>query len=168
MKKSTNERGVTLLALVITIIVLSIIAGISVYAGKNTIKRAKLEELRTNMLLIESKAREYVEEANFLIGPVDKHNTPATYLQRLESAKEVYTKAGLVSATSTTITIDPTKGDLYEVTPEALNNMGLNIELIENEKYLVQLDAENLTVEVYNTIGYDGKYSLTEIENIEI
>ena len=44
-----KNNGVTLLALVITIVVLLIIAGITVYEGKETINRSKLEELRTNM-----------------------------------------------------------------------------------------------------------------------
>ena len=63
-----KNNGVTLLALVITIVVLLIIAGITVYEGKETINRSKLEELRTNMLLIQAKSKEYVEEANFKIG----------------------------------------------------------------------------------------------------
>ena len=46
MKKNKN-RGITLASLVITIIVLLIIAGISVYSGTDIIKRAELEELKT-------------------------------------------------------------------------------------------------------------------------
>ena len=69
MQKTLKEnRGVTLLALVITIVVMIIIAGIAVYTGTDTIKKAKLEELKTNMLLIEAKAKGLVEEVNFKIG----------------------------------------------------------------------------------------------------
>lgn len=167
-EKDKSENGVTLISLVVTIIVLSIIAGISIYSGKNTIKRAKLEELRTNMLLIETKAKEYIEEVDFRIGPIDKSNNPAEYLRRLNMAKEVYTNAGLVKATGVTIPIDNTKGEVYEVTPDALNKMELNIKLGTDEKYLIQFDETNLKTEIYNTIGFDGKYSLTDIENIEI
>ena len=46
--KLKKNKGVTLVALAITIVVLLIIAGISIYAGKDTIKRANLESLRTN------------------------------------------------------------------------------------------------------------------------
>ena len=161
-----KEQGVTLISLVVTIIVLSIIAGISIYSGKNTIRRAKLEELRTNMLLIETKAKEYVEEVNFRIGPIDSNNLE--YNNRLNKAKEVYTNAGLVNATGVTIPIDNTKGEVYEVTTDALNKMELNIKLGTDEKYLIQFDETNLKTEIYNTIGFDGKYSLTDIENIEI
>ena len=66
-----ENKGVTLTSLVITIIVLLIIAGISVYSGTDIIKRAKLEELKTNMLLIETKAKECVENANFKLGKLD-------------------------------------------------------------------------------------------------
>ena len=41
------------------------------YSGTDIIKRAKLEELKTNMLLIETKAKECVENANFKLGKTD-------------------------------------------------------------------------------------------------
>ena len=66
MKK--NENGITLVVLTITIIVLIILAGITVYNGKDSIQKANLEGLKTNMLLIETKAREYVENASFDLG----------------------------------------------------------------------------------------------------
>ena len=43
-----------------------------------------------------------------------------------------------------------------------------DIELEENEKYLIKFDDTNATVEVYNTLGYDGNYSLTDIDNLEV
>ena len=64
-----KDKGVTLVALTITIVVLLIIAGIALYNGKGTIQEANLEALRTNMLLIEAKAKGVVEEANFQLGP---------------------------------------------------------------------------------------------------
>ena len=64
MKKN---RGITMVALVITIVVLLIIAGISIGAGNNAIKNSKLENLKTNMLLIEVKAKEQIENAKFIL-----------------------------------------------------------------------------------------------------
>lgn len=66
--KTRESNGITLTSLVVTIVMLVIIAGISIYSGKATIKKARLEGLKTNMLLIQAKAKEYVEEANFKIG----------------------------------------------------------------------------------------------------
>ena len=65
MKK--NE-GITMLVLVITVILLLILSGISINTGNNIIKRANLENLKTNMLLIEVKGKEYVENGNFNLG----------------------------------------------------------------------------------------------------
>ena len=44
----------------------------------------------------------------------------------------------------------------------------MGLEQIENTggEYWVTFDEENCTVEVYNTEGYQGNYSLTDIENI--
>ena len=88
MKKNKN-RGITLASLVITIIVLLIIAGISVYSGTDIIKRAKLEELKTNMLLIETKAKECVENANFKLGKTDNLGDTEKTTRINEAKKEL-------------------------------------------------------------------------------
>ena len=166
MKK--NE-GVTLISLVITIIILLIIAGISVYSGKDVIKKAQLEELKTNMLLIEAKAKGYVEEANFKMGinPDDA--------KKNEVRNEVYINtAKLTSANDITNNSNIPTSECYKLTQEAIEEWGLKeIEIKEGEDYLIQfkdtISEENtdLSVEIYNTKGYNGKYSLTEIEQIE-
>ena len=49
----------------------------------------------------------------------------------------------------------------YWITEEALNSWGLNeVKLSEDER--------NETAEVYYTKGFDGKYSLTDINQIEL
>ena len=62
MKKN---KGITMIVLVITIALLLILAGISIQGGSSIIKRADLENLKTDMLLIKVKGKEYVENANF-------------------------------------------------------------------------------------------------------
>ena len=66
--KCKNEKGITLIVLAVTIIIMLIIASIAIYSGTESIKNAKLEALKTNMLLIQAKAKEYVEEVSFKIG----------------------------------------------------------------------------------------------------
>ena len=63
-----EDRGITITTLVITIIVLLIIAGISAGTGNKVIKSSELENVKTNMLLIKAKGKEYVENANFKLG----------------------------------------------------------------------------------------------------
>lgn len=158
-----KNNGVTLLALVITIVVLLIIAGITVYEGKETINRAKLEELRTNMLLIQAKSKEYVEESNFKIGK----STDETKIAEIRKA--IYeTEAKLEPATGISTSSEIPVSECYKVTAEAMKQWGLDkVELKNKEYYLIKFDDSNATVEVYNTLGYNGRYSLTEIDNIE-
>lgn len=161
-----QEKGITLAALVVTIIVLLIIAGIGIDYGRDTIQKAHLEELETNMLLIKAKAKGLVEEANTKIGLP----TASDYAEKQTSVRqELYIgTAGMVKV-DTALSGIPQADNLYEVTKNTLSNWGLDdIKLEENEKYIVKLDDVGTEVEVYNTIGYDGKYSLTDIENIEI
>lgn len=161
--KMEQDKGITLVTLVITVIVLVIIAGITVYSGLDVIKRANLESMRTNMLLIQAKAKEYVEEADFKMGPNNDETKKV----------EVYNSYNFKKASEVTEISLPDKftGDnFYYVTTDALNQMGLtNIaeELKDEEAYLVEFNEEDLEVEVYNTLGYDGKYSLTELEELQ-
>lgn len=167
--KINKNSGITLIALMVTVIVLLIIAGITVYNGTDVIKRGKLEELRTNMLLIEAKAKEYVEEANFKMGPSPDD------AKKEEVRNEIYVeKAKLQKATDTGINVPsaiPVQ-ECYNITQEALKEWGLDkIELEDNEYYLIKFDDQNATVEIYNTLGFDDngtiKYSLTDIDQIE-
>ena len=166
-----NEKVITLVALTITIILMLIIASITIYSGKSVIKEAKLEELKTNMLLIEAKARECVEDANFKIGLSQDDET------KIESVRaEVYGNANLKLSTQTTVNIpneissDVTTNEiLYWVTPETMKAWGLNkIELEDGEAYFIKFNEKNVSVEVYNNLGYEGSYSLTKINQIEI
>ena len=162
-----KERGVTLVALVITVVVLLIIASIAVYSGSDTVRKAKLEELRTNMLLIEAKAKGLVEEVNFKIGLTKPEETE--YAGKKEQAEnEVYGGAGLEKATDVSAPSAIPVSECYKVTDATLQNWGLeDMEKEEGEEYLIKFDDVNATVEVYNTLGYNGKYSLTEIDSIE-
>lgn len=158
-----KTQGVTLVTLTITIIVLLIIAGITIYSSKDIIKNAKLEELKTNMLLIKAKAREYVEDATFKMGihpDDDKKNEvrEAVYVQgaKLEKVDNVPPEFEILDSTT-----------CYWLTPEAKTNWGLDkIELESNERYLIQFNENDVTVDIYNTKGYDGKYKLSDIEQI--
>lgn len=156
-----DNRGITLVALVVTIIVLLILAGIGINTGISSMEKVKLEELKTNMLLIEAKARECVEEANFRMGGSTEETVVRTEIYEVNNKLE--------KANSTNVPNNPGKIDLtdcYVITQETFDLWGLNkIKLSEDEKYLVKFNESRIEVEVYNTKGYDGKYSLTQIES---
>ncbi len=161
-----NAKGVTLVALSITIIVLIIITGIGIYSGKDVIDATKLESLRTNMLLIQAKSKEYVEQATFEMG-IDPDSSKKESVRdkvystdaKLEKAENDIPSEFGISDTSS----------CYWLTKEAQSQWGLeDIKLEKEEKYLIKFDEENEEVEVYNTLGFDGKYSLTDINQIKI
>lgn len=166
MKEINNSKGITLIALVIAIIILLIIAGIGTYEGAKELKKVELEQLKTNLLLIEAKAREYVEEVNFKIGK----ETDTEKIAQIKS--DVYENAengaALQKATEANLVDVPQSipvSECYVVTQATLTKWGLsNIKINNNENYLIKFDETNLEVEVYNTLGYDNKYSLTEIQ----
>ncbi len=175
--KMKQNKGVTLIALIVTIIILLIIAGIAIYNGRESIQRANLEALRTNMLLIEAKARGLVEEANFQLGPNFDYNlTDETSTQKmLEVRTSIYVtenKLQKLSEASVSIPSDsniPTGDNVYIMTEDAYTLWGLEgvyNELDDEEVYIIEFDEQNATVEIYNTIGYEGNYSLTQIDSL--
>lgn len=176
-----KQKGVTLVALVVTIIVLLILAGITISGGTNTIKKAGLESLKTNMMLIEAKARECVEEANFKLGPNQAKKDEidnirdSVYEDGTETSAKLKKISELISEkpeVDIPTEIQQNKGEneeIYWVTPEALEKWGLSkIETKEGEVYLIKFNEKDVKVEIYNNLGFDNKYSLTDINEIEI
>lgn len=162
--KLKQDKGITLIALMVTIIILLIIAGIAIYNGKETIQRANLEALRTNMLLIEAKAKGLVEEANFQLGP-EKTGDLANI------RKKIYVEDNELSAASenSNIPSEFIKDNVYVFTRETATLWGLDNVYGEPESggyYLIAFDEENASVEIYNTLGYQGRYSLTDIDEL--
>lgn len=162
MKK---EKGITMLSLILTVAVLIILAGTSIHFGKGMFEKTKLEELKTNMLLIQAKAREYVEEANFRIGivsDVEKQQKTSTV------RNEIYVQEqGLKETRTIPSYIKDSDGKGYYYFTDATKEKW-GLEKLENpEEYLLEFDESNLKVEIYNIEGYDEKYSLTEINGIQ-
>ena len=164
--KIIENKGITLVALIITIVVMMIIAGIAVNEGSESIEIANLESKKTNMLLIKAQAKKYVEEVNYRFG-IKPENLSEE--QKNSIRIEIYETQGKLQKASEAGITTPSGVDIskcYYVTQESLENMGLNqVSLQNNEKYYVSFDEENVSVEVYNTEGFKGKYSLTDIEN---
>lgn len=174
--KKINEKGITMIALIITIIVLLIIVGIAISGGKSTIKKAKLESLKTNMMLIKAKSLECVEEVNFKLGP----NNQKTEEEKTEIRENTYEsndgaklkKLSDLNLENPGITISneiPQDESVYWVTEDTMEKWGLNrISLSEGEVYLIKFNENEAKVEIYNTIGFEGKYSLTDINEINL
>lgn len=165
-----ENKGITLVALTITIIVLLIIAGIAIYSGNDIIKNAKLESLKTNMLLIQAKAKEYCEEASFKLGTEENPSD-----EKISNAKNSLkgTEQGEESNIPSYITkVEGKKEYIYKLETSNLRDMGINgVESDDNNGYYyVKYNLTDVTVEVYNTKGFTKDsttyYSLSELQEL--
>jgi Tfp pilus assembly protein PilE len=178
-----QNKGITMVALVITIVILLILAGISVGVGNKAITVSKLENLKTDMLLIEVKAKQQIESANFDLGTNFDSASEEEKNNRLTKALSEFIgeeiEDGNIFAENielTTENINSEKENLvyyYKLTTQNLKDMGLN-NLKSDDKngwYIIKYDIKNIEIEIYNTSGFenDGNtvYSLTEIEKIK-
>lgn len=163
MKKINNNSGVTLVALVITVILIAIIASTAVYLGGNIIKEARLQTTNTDMLLIEAKAETVYEKLSF--------ETPKDQL----ADKLTGTKVTLGTADATNLVkAGIGSGDIekyYLWDESTLKSVGLEgIKPREGELFYVYYGDE---IEVVTSLGFkhtDGKtyYKLSEIRNLKI
>lgn len=64
-KSFDKNKGITLIALVITIIILVIITGVSLKVGSDLFSNANLKTLDTNMLLIQARVKVISEKNRF-------------------------------------------------------------------------------------------------------
>ena len=121
------------------------------------------------MLLIEAKAKGLVEEANFQLGPeLQKQSEIGTIRENIYVAENKLQK---LSDSGITVSSGiPTGDNVYVFTQETADLWALKdvyTELEEDENYIISFDETNATVEIYNTLGYGGYYSLTDIDKLE-
>lgn len=161
-----KQNGITLIALTVTIVVMMIIAGITINIGQNLIQEAKIQDLRTNMLLIQAEAKKDLEEVNFQkITTIDaaKDHLIGEPVQEItdETAKNAIQE----------VVVNKLKKELddtyFYINPDVLNSLGIKDLNTEDYGYfVVQYNLSDTKVEVINTNGYQGYYTLTAINNI--
>lgn len=173
-----NQKGITIVALIITIILLLILAGIVIQSGTESIRQAKLEELKTNMLLIETKAREFVENASFELG-INPDEATDEMKENAQNELSGEDKGALVTSSDSIVSQllaigisqeDIDNENVYKLTTENLENMGIH-DVESNDEdgwYVIVYNIEETTAEIYNTEGFNGVYSLTDIQQIEL
>lgn len=144
-----NNKGITIMALVITIIVMLIIFSISIYEGSKLIGRSKLQTLETNMLTIQAKVKAYSEEIEAKIWT--ENESVKNEKREQEYAIKKITLTDQVSDNAINDSKSVNKGDIggaiveygyetYIITGEALTNMGLDE--IKDEEYIALFEFE--------------------------
>lgn len=182
--KAKENKGITLVALIITIIVMLILASITINFGTTQIKNANLQNFKTSMLLIEAKAKEYVERANYQLGvkPEEAVNN-AELLANSQNELQGEGKGTKVTSDNPVASViksvgisedDITAGNVYLLSTEDLQKIGINDEKSDEENgyYVLVYNILDASVKVYNTKGFtlgngDTKYCLDDIRDID-
>ena len=126
MIKIKNEKGITLIALAITIIVLLILASITVYTGKESITQSKINILLSEVQMVQHAALErYTKEETF-----SYDNYPGT--KKYTTSQEILNEIGELKNDQKLkeIITNTSAQNYYYLTPEDLEE--LNITNTEN------------------------------------
>ena len=144
-----NQKGITLVALTLTVIIMVILVSISVKFGTEAIEKSREEDIKSNMLLIQGKSKiikdkhMYDSENSSLVGtPIGEASsfTVSTELQNKINSNE--------------------NAEAYIFTQQDLNSNGLgNINVSSTVFYVVDYD----TCEIYYSLGVNGIYALSEM-----
>lgn len=139
-----NNSGITLMALILTIIVLLIIVSISVYEGKQLISKSKTETLKTFMLTIKAKSKSYAEEIDAKIWTETEANKETS--RNTEFGKKGFSiypnnLSGEVYSSQINSEIDKENCICYTISANGLIDMGL--EDAQNETFIVIYDKDD-------------------------
>ena len=171
-----EKSGITMIALIIIIIVLTIIAGISIYEGKDLIREAKAQSLETNMYTIRTKSKVFAEDTEARTwqkdNTTDDSEKENIFREEYKMIKTNVTNEKFLGQLSSDI--NQNNFTAYEITSETLDKMGLNEikkDIEDGEKYIVVYDNENYgNIDIIYTKGITYKenkyYTLSNLETV--
>lgn len=162
-------KGISLIKMTITIVVLIIIVAVAVNLSIIAVEHEQLEDLKTNMLLIQAKAKTYSEEVSVQTVNLDEEKEEDSEkikgveeeqlvgIKLSECTKEIQEKAKLAGVTEFE--------QYYCLNKQDLEKMEINIDLAEGEYYLVKYDFQDTEIVYTKGFRHEGKtcYTLTEI-----
>lgn len=139
------EKGITLVALVITVILMMILVGVTIHFSTDAIQKANLEDIKTDMISIKTRAKIIAEQYNF------------KDIESLVGSPITDTEAQKLGLTNSDKILKWTSNDLSSQ----------NLSSIDGDKYVVSYNLEDPNeCEVYYLEGYETKYSLTELQGL--
>lgn len=146
-----NKNGITIVALVITVVVMLILVGVTIEMGTKSIDESEKQDIITNMISIKTKAKIVKDKYNFK----DIENLVGTTLL----GNSNYNTGAIESI------LAKEKSDYYIWTQDDLNNQELSsIKVDEDNFYIIYYGDNSNGIEVYYSKGINGKYSLTELQ----
>lgn len=165
-----NESGKSIVTLVILTILVIIGASIVINYAKQMMAETKEQDLRTNMLLMQAEVKKGLEEVCFRTVNLDA--TKEEDLTKINEIKNEYLDGTILSNSPAEVqeaaknVLDVTFDEnCYYLDETILNEMGIK-QINQDGYFIVKYDFSNVSVEVINTSGYNGKYTLTQIVKI--
>ena len=147
-----QTNGITIIALIITIIVMLILVTVGIEYGTQEVEKAKLEDLKTTMLLIKGRAQIVADKESF----GESYNNDGRIKVTDETASK-YNMSNLQDLNQT---------NLYIWEQIAMDNNNIDVTITTTEFYVIDYN----TREVYYSLGYTSGdttyYSLTDIQKI--
>lgn len=165
-----NNKGVTLISLVVTILILGILVGVSIAAGEETINQVKIGRIVSNMTLIQAKAEPIYEEyqfynndTNYLVKADDTVYTLATMGVRISEAEIaiIAQEAGVASS-------DVSNWNWYKWDANTLKAQGLDKKILGNDECFF-VNYEYGEIVFSSGTSYDGSaeyYSMSGLNHI--
>ena len=152
-----NNRGITMIALILTIIIMLILASITVNIGTSEIEKAKLEDLKTTMLSIKGRVKIIVDKLAF---------------------EDTFDNTGMLAYDDATLYTSNIPGELKVILEEDTSNLYIwdqtamennnitDVEITEEDFFIMDYE----TKEVYYSQGFEYNdevyYSLTELQEL--
>ena len=160
-----KQKGVAIPVLIIGVVIIIAIASIIVHYAEDMVEENRLQDLRTNMLLIQAETKKDLEEVCFQTANLDaKKEEDLAKINKIKKEKLkgiIAQESEVKDSIPQEISIDE---NCYYLDETNLNEIG--VKDLNPEKYgyfIVKYNFENITVEVINTKGYEGKYTLTQL-----
>ena len=150
-----QTNGITIIALIITIIVMLILVTVTIEFGSGQIEKAKLEDLKTTMLLIKGRAQIVADKEDF------GESYDSTGMVKLADASDYD-----LSLLEPTLNELADTSNLYIWEQTAMDNNSIDVKITNTDFFVIDYS----TGEVYYSLGYtyEGNtyYSLAQMQNI--
>ena len=135
MKQKLKEsKGITIISIIITVTILVLLSGVTIYIAKNLVFNAKVENITTDLLLIQAKCKIISEKTNF---DSQSNNLKGTKLSDSSISTNVQNLIDNGTIPNTELQ------NYYLLSQDDLNDIGLN-QLKAQDGYIVNYQTQEI------------------------
>ena len=135
MKQKLKEsKGITIISIIITVTILVLLSGVTIYIAKNLVFNAKVENITTDLLLIQAKCKIISEKTNF---DSQSNNLKGTKLSDSLISTNVQNLIDNGTIPNTELQ------NYYLLSQDDLNDIGLN-QLKAQDGYIVNYQTQEI------------------------